>query len=114
MGRYKARVIDRNRFAKKYPFVRAPKRPALLGSSTIALELGTLEFNNEQEKDFNFEVKFSDTEYNIMLVARDTGTGESASVNLYVDNALSDTDKIRVVASAPFTGKVDVVAIRID
>jgi len=114
MGRYKARVIDRNRFSKKYPFVRAPKRPAFIGTSTIALELGTLDFNNESEKDFVFESSFSDTEYNIMLVARDTGTGESASVNLYIDNSLSDTDKIRVVASAQFTGQVDIVAIRIE
>jgi len=114
MGRYKARVIDRNRFSKKYPFVRAPKRPAFLGTTDIALELGTLTFNNESSKDFYFEAKFDSTDYNIMLVARDTGTGESAAVNLYVDNALSDTDKVRVSASAAFTGQVDIVAIRID
>ena len=48
-----------------------------------------------------------------MLVPRDTGSGESANVNLYVDNSNSSAEKIRVVASAPFTGVVDVMAIKI-
>ena len=48
-----------------------------------------------------------------MLVVRDTGTGESAHVNVYVDNTQSDSKKIRIVASAAFTGKVDIVAVKV-
>ena len=88
MGRFKARTIDRNRFGKKYPFVRAPYRPSVMGDTDLVLELGKLQFNNEQTKEFKFEVAFTDSNYNIMLVARDTGTGESANVNLYVDLSL--------------------------
>ena len=113
MGRFKGRTIDRNRFGKKYPFVRAPYRPSIMGDNEIVMELGKLLFNNEQSKVFKFETSFPNSEYNIMLVARDPGTGESANVNLYVDNASSDRSKITVVASAPFTGEVDVVAVKV-
>ena len=114
MGRFKGRIIDRNRLVKRYPFARAPKRPTFLGDNSIIIELGKLTFANEQEKEFFFEESFADTEYNIMLVPRDTGTGESANVNLYVDNTRSTTEKITVVASAPFTGEVDIMAVRVD
>lgn len=113
MGRFNARSFDRNRFTKKYPFVRAPRRPTFVGDQNIIMEMGTLEFSNEDEKIFKFEIPFNDDQYNIMLVARDTGSGESAHVNLYVDNTRSNNRQITVVSTARFTGKVDVVAIRV-
>ena len=113
MGRYKGRSVDRNRYGKQYSFRRAPRRMSFVGDQNMIMEMGILTFSNETEKDFKFEVPFDDDKYNIMLVARDTGTGESAHVNLYVDNTASNAEKIRVVASAAFTGKVDVVAVRV-
>lgn len=113
MGRLKGKSFDRNRMSKKYPFVKAAKRTTYVGDQDLVMEMGTLEFNNEIEKVFTFESAFKDSSYNIMLVVRDTGTGESAHVNVYVDNTASDTEKIKVVASAKFTGKVDVMAVKV-
>ena len=114
MGRFKGKIIDRNRLVKRYPFARSPKRPTFLGDNSIVIELGKLSFVGEQEKEFFFEEEFPDINYNIMLVPRDTGTGESANVNLYVDNTRSTARKITVVASSVFTGDVDIMAVRID
>lgn len=113
MGRYKGKSVDKNRLSKKYPYIRAPKRMTFIGDKDLSIELGTLLFQNEISKTLKFEVPFDDSEYNIMLVSRDIGTGQSASVNIYVDNQSSDRTKVTVSASAPFTGEVDVVAIRI-
>ena len=113
MGRYKARIVDKNRFTKKYPFVRAPKRLAFLGTSDLALELGKLTFNNETSKTFTFEVPFEDSNYNIVAIPRDTTSADSAQVNIFIDRDGTDASKVKVDATAPFTGVVDIMAIRI-
>ena len=58
MGRYKAKLVDKNRLCKRYPFIRAPKRLVYQGSSDMALELGTITFNNEYSGIFIFQVPF--------------------------------------------------------
>ena len=113
MGRISGKSFDRNRLSKKYPFVKAEKRATFVGDKNLIMEMGTIKFANETEKDFFFEIPFIDDLYNIMLVVRDTGTGESAHVNVYVDNTHSNDKKIRVVASAAFTGQVDIVAVKV-
>ena len=113
MGRYKAKLIDKNRFSKKYPFVRAPKRLVYQGSSDMAIELGSLEFNNESEKTFIFEIPFTDTLYSVVAVPKDTTDTDSAQVSIYIDQANTSRFQVHVKASAPFTGKVDIIAIRI-
>jgi len=113
MGRLKGKSFDRNRMAKKYPFVKAEPRSTFVGDQDLIMEMGTVKFNNESEKYFVFEIPFKDDSYNIMLVVRDTGSGESAHVNIYVDNTNSDTEKIKIISSAKFTGLVDVVAVKV-
>ncbi len=113
MGRYKARLIDKNRYCKRYPFVRAPKKLAYQGSSDMALELGTIVFNNQTSGVFTFEVPFTDSSYNVVAVPKDTTDSDSAQVNIYVDNSASSRFQVKVLASAPFTGEVDIIAIRI-
>ena len=113
MSKIKARIIDRNRYGKKYPLVRAPKRLSYLGDANMELEVLTVSFNNEDSKDVYFENQYKDTNFRILLSPRDTTDGDSAQVTLAVDNTLTDTSKARIESSAPFTGVVDVVVIRI-
>lgn len=113
MSRLLGRTRDRNRFTKKYPFVRAPQRLTVETQQTLEIELLTLEFNNESSKEGTFEQSFPDTTYRALISPRDTGAGDSANVALSIDDNLSDRFKITVNASAPFTGIVDVVALRV-
>jgi hypothetical protein len=111
----RARLFDRNRYTKKYPFVRAPKRETYMGTQTLAIELGTLTFENETEKVFIFEVQFPDTTYTVVAMPRDskpTADG-SAMVSLAVEGSTVDRKHVTIKASAPFTGQVDVMAIKV-
>jgi len=114
MAKARARLIDRNRFQKKYYFVRAPKRLTWQGDKQLAFELGSIEFNNESQKTFTFETPFDNADISIMAMPRDTaGTAGSADVNLYISNASISRNSVTIVASARFTGTVDVFAVRI-
>ena len=55
MGKLRARIFDRNRYSKRYPFIRGPKRYSYMGDADLSIELGTLTFTGEKEKKFVFE-----------------------------------------------------------
>jgi len=114
MSRFKARQRDKNRFTKKYPFVRAPKRFVLMTEGRINIELGRLIFNNESEKTLVFEVPFDNENYSIVAVPRNTTNDDSAQVSIFVDAATASASQVTVHASSNFTGEVDVVAIKVD
>ena len=82
-------------------------------TNEMAIELGRLSFSNEAEKLFTFEEPFTDTNYAITVIPRDTTASDSAHVNIYIDNDRSNANQVMVVASAPFTGEVDIMAIRV-
>ena len=115
MGKIRGRIVDRNRYSKRYPFVRAPKRYTYLGDEYLAIELGTLTFKNETVRQFDFEAPFTDTDYVVMATARDntSDTEGSAQVSLMVDGSTLDRSFVRIIASSPFTGQVDVIAIKV-
>ena len=115
MSTLRAKLFDRNRYTKKYPFVRAPKRETYIGTQALAIELGTLTFNNESEKTFVFEASFPDDSYSVIAMPRDSkpSADGSAMVSLAVNGLTQDAKQVTIKASAPFTGQVDVVAIRI-
>ena len=115
MGKIRGRIVDRNRYSKRYPFIRAPKRYTYLGDDYLAIELGTLTFNDETQKQFNFEAPFSDTNYVVMATPRDTASNSvgSAQVSLMVDGSTLDRSFVRIIASDNFTGQVDVIAIKV-
>ncbi len=113
MGRYKAKQVDKNRLCKRYPFIRAPKRMVFQSTTVMALELGKIIFQNASVGTLVFEVPFDSTDYNVLAVPRDTTAEDSAQVNIYVDKANSSRFEVTVRSSAPFTGEVDVIAIRI-
>ena len=115
MGKIRGRIVDRNRYSKRYPFVRAPKRYTYLGDEYLAIELGTLTFTNDTIRQFNFEAPFEDTDYVVMATPRDTATNAagSAQVSLMVDGSTLDRSFVRIIASSAFTGQVDVVAIKV-
>ena len=113
MGKLRGRIIDRNRYSKRYPFVRAPKRYTYLGDEYLAIELGTISFSNEVEKRFNFESPFANTEYVVLATARQDRNADSAQVSLMVDASSLDRSFVDILASSAFTGQVDVIAIKV-
>ncbi len=113
MARMKAKSIDRNRLAKKYPFVRAPKRMSFFGDNDIIIELLTVTFTNEAQKVVTFSEPMPSTDYRVAFSPRDTSGSDSANINLYVDAASTDANQIQVLASAPFTGVVDIIIIKV-
>tara|TARA_Y100000591_G_C21665724_1_gene610187 strand:- start:32 stop:382 length:351 start_codon:yes stop_codon:yes gene_type:complete len=112
MARLKAKSIDRNRLAKKYPFVRAPKKLSFFGDNDVIIELLTVTFTNESQKTVSFSEPMPDTTYRVAFSPRDTGS-DSANVNLYVDDTQSGLSQVGILASAPFSGVVDVIIIRV-
>jgi len=115
MGKIRGKIVDRNRYSKRYPFIRAPKRYTYLGDDYLAIELGTLTFDKETVKQFNFEAPFADTNYVVMATPRDTAGDAvgSAQVSIMVDGSTLDRSFVRIIASDEFTGQVDVVAIKV-
>ena len=113
MGKLRGRIIDRNRYSKRYPFIRAPKRFTYLGDDYLAIELGTISFDEESQKTFTFEAPFENTDFVVMATARGTDARGSAQVSLMVDAASLDRSSVTIIASSPFTGQVDVIAIKV-
>ena len=115
MAKVKGRVIDRNRFSKKYSLRRAPQRLTYQGDTDFSIELGSLTFSNESQKTFTFEAPFPNDSYTVIAMARDTAskTEGSANVSLYIDNATFSRDSVVIKASMKFTGVVDVIAVKV-
>ena len=113
MAKLRAKIIDRNRYSKSYPFVRAPKRNSFLGDQDLNIELGTITFTNQTEQTFYFDVQFSSTDYGVMAMHRDTSADGDAQVALMVDGSTINRSYVKIIASMPFTGQVDVMAIKI-
>jgi hypothetical protein len=121
MAKARARLVDRNRLSKRYPFVRAPKRLTWQGTQQIEFELGSITFDNEDQKTFTFEAPFENTtNLSFFAMPRDLSLGgesysdsRSANVNIYIPNAGISKDAVIIVASAKFTGVVDIFAVRI-
>jgi len=115
MAKVKGRIIDRNRYAKKYSLRRAPQRLTFIGDTDFSIELGSIKFNNESQKTFTFEAPFLNDNYSVMAMPRDTASNSagSADVSLYIDNATFSRNSVVIKASMAFTGVVDVIAIKV-
>ncbi len=113
MAKIRGKIVDRNRYGKRYPFIRSPKRLSYLGDADLSIELGTLSFTNESEKIFYFEVKFANADYVVVAMPRQTASQESSQVSLMVDTATQDRAFVKILASDVFTGDVDVMAIKV-
>ena len=110
MGSLRAKLVDRNRYAKRYPLVRAPVRTTYLGDSDLAIEVGSIYFDNAESGTLTFDARFVDTNYQVIAVARSSGI-ETADVNVFVTDKSSTS--VTVQASSNFTGYVDVFAVRV-
>ena len=111
MGSLRAKLIDRNRYAKRYPLIRAPKRYTYQGNEYMAIEVGSIYFDNSDTASLEFEAPFPDTSYQLAITARDSGDSGGADVNIYISQRSGSG--VTVQASGKFTGYVDVFAIRI-
>lgn len=110
MGSLRTRLIDRNRFAKRYPLIRAPARFTYIGDSDLNIEVGSVYFNNVDTGTLTYDVQFPDTNYQVVAVARSSGV-ETADVNVYISD--KSQNSVTIQASSNFTGYVDVFAVRI-
>jgi len=113
MGSLRARLIDRNRYAKRYPLIRAPKRLTYIGDQDLAIEVGSIYFDNTNSGTFTFEIPFEDTSHQIIATVRDSGDSGGADVNIWVDGSASSSDKVVIQSSAIWTGYVDIFAVKI-
>ena len=110
MANLRGRLIDRNRYSKRYPLIRAPKRMTYRGDSDLAMEVGTLTFTNTDTGTLTYEVQFDDTNYQVVAVARSTET-EGGDVNVWVSSVTRT--QVIVKSSEKFTGYVDILAVRV-
>ena len=115
MARSKFKSIDRNRYSKRYPLVRHPKSAALISADgdEVEIEVLKVKFNGQTKRTKFFDAPFSKSDFKLVLAPRDTSSSDSANVNLWIDNDNTDASKVTIRASAPFTGEVDVIAVRI-
>ena len=111
MGSLRARLIDRNRYSKRYPIIRAPKRLTYRGDEDLAMEVGSIYFDNTDSGSLTFEIPLP-ANYAVQAMAREEGS-ESADVNLYIKAGNLGSGQVTVHASAPFTGYVDILAIKV-
>ena len=109
MGSLRARLIDRNRYAKRYPLVRAPVRTTYMGDSDLSIEVGSIYFDNTDTGTLAFDARFIDSTYQVIAVARNSGV-ETADVNVFVTN--KSENSVTIQASSNFTGYIDGIAVR--
>ena len=110
MGSLRTRLIDRNRFAKRYPLIRAPIRTTYYGDSDFAVEIGSIYFDNTDIGVLSYDAPFLDVNYQVIAIARSSGV-DTADVNVFITS--KSTSSVTVEASSNFTGYVDVLAVRI-
>ena len=110
MSSLRARLVDKNRYSKRYPLVRAPVRLTYMGDSDLAIEIGSIYFDNAESGTLNFDSRFIDSNFQVVAVARSSGT-ENADVNVFISD--KSTSSVTIQASSNFTGYVDIFAVRI-
>lgn len=110
MGSVRAKLIDKNRYAKRYPLIRAPIRTTYMGDSDISIEVGSIYFDNAESGTLTYDAQFTDTNYQVIAIARSDGTN-LADVNVFVTSKTQNS--VTVGASSNFTGYVDVFAVRV-
>lgn len=113
MPKLRARIIDRNRFSKRYPLIRAPKKLTYLGDTDMAMEVGSVYFDNADTGTLTFEAPLADDNFQVVATPRDSGDAGGADVNVYIDGANTSSEKVVIKTSALFTGYVDVFAVRL-
>ena len=112
MGSLRGKLIDRNRYAKRYPLVRAPKRLTYIGDENLSIEVGSITFTNADSGSLTFEIPFPDDSYKVVAALRDNGDASGVNVNIYIDSTNSSQSVVAVKSSAKFTGIVDIIAVK--
>tara|TARA_Y100000034_G_C6905743_1_gene420209 strand:+ start:3965 stop:4309 length:345 start_codon:yes stop_codon:yes gene_type:complete len=113
MGSLRAKLIDKNRYSKRYPLIRAPKRLVYQGDQDMSVEVGSITFTNAESGTLTFEIPFIDTSYQVLASARDSGDSGGADVNIWIDNASTTSSSVTVKSSAAWTGVVDIFAVKV-
>ena len=111
MGTLRGKLIDRNRYSKRYPLIRAPKRLSYLGDADLEIEVGTIYFDATDVGTLTYDAQFVDTSYQIAASVRDSGDEGGVDVNIYISAKAQNSVTVR--SSAVFTGYVDIFAVRV-
>ena len=110
MGSLRVKLYDKNRYAKRYPLIRAPARMTYVGVNDLNIEVGSVYFDNVDSGTLFFDAPFADDSFQVIAMQRDACV-DSADVNIHI-TALDKTS-VTIGASSIFTGYVDVFAVRI-
>lgn len=110
MGTLRAKIVDKNRLSKRYPLIRAPARFTYMGDSDMAIEVGSIYFDNAESGTLTFDAQFIDADYQVVAMTR-SSNNETADVNVFVSN--KSQNSVTIQASSNFTGYVDVFAVRV-
>jgi hypothetical protein len=79
----------------------------------MSIEVGSITFTNAESGTLTFELPFTDTSFQILASARDSGDSGGVDVNIWVDNATTTASSVTVKSSAIWTGVVDIFAVKI-
>ena len=107
----KTKSIDRNRFKKVYPRFRNAPSPGFIADGTVQLESFVVAFNNEDEKEFRLEGRY--TEVPTVSI---TPMGDVNNVNIFITSiTLASVPanagrpvNVKIESSAKFIGEVHV------
>ena len=109
MSNLRSKMVDKQRYSKVYSFVRPRPVYEFRGDNDLAIEVGSITFSNADSGTLTYEFPFFDTSYSIVAMPRDTSG--NANVLIYVESFTTTNAVIR--SSAPFTGIVDIIAIKV-
>ena len=111
MGTLRARSMDRNRYAKRYPLIRAPIRSVFVTDNELSVEVGSIYFDNTNTGTFIFDAQFTDSNVQVFAIARKSGV-EISDVNVFVQSVTAG--HVTIESSSNFTGYVDIFAVRVE
>lgn len=110
----KTKGYDRNRFRKVYPRFRPAPDPGFMADGRVVIETLVVNFNNEDEKTFNLNGRYS----TIPSVSV-TPLGDINNVNVYIASIQlgsvpsngGKSVEVKLESSARFTGQLHVQVI---
>jgi len=110
MGTLRVTSMDKNRYSKRYPLIKAPVRMTFVTDKEIGVEVGSIYFDNTNTGTFIFDVQFSDSNVQVFAIARKSDN-EISDVNVFVQSVSAGS--VTIESSSNFTGYVDIFAVRI-
>ena len=110
MAHVKLRTRDANRWCKKYPHVRVPKRPVQVGDRPVWMETRELHFDEAEQVSYIFETNFPGVPI-LSITGIDSPSNSMANVHFFIKSI--NKNSCVVGSSETFSGHVYIHAIYI-